>query len=312
MEEIRRLVDEAKNMVEEFQRDLNEAIEEYNQSVREFDVLKESISFSTMREIDEALNGVSNLPNIVARPLVKSDNTESLLQQIDPVEPYELEEPNAGTFAAKFWGFLTALLTFLGFGVGGAYIKGLEIDPSKIDMNWFNKAYSFYSELITGTPNDSAPAFGLVLTGGISLLLGYLVYWLITNRAATQNLQQAQAIYEAAKEYIQQKQSLLERVLTFKQFFNKAIQTVRKIRVFGDEFQARAKRIRFFEGNDFSKMVPTSQQDIKDLLQIKNDLEVAMEVKPYEKDGKVAPEVARLFDEVSGDVEKVKKRVYGK
>ncbi len=308
--EIKRLTEESRNLVEEFQRDLNEAIEEYNSVLREFEVIKESIELSTLKEIEEALDGMEHLPQISLKPVVECEDEEALLRELEPEKPYEVEEPRAGTFGAKFWGFITAVVVFLGFGAFGAYMKRLNFDPALIDMKFFEQSYGFFSDLLTGT-SDSAPALGVVLAGGISILLGYFVYLALLNRAASQNLQRAEAIFEAAKEYVKEKEPFMQKVKGFREFFKKALETIKGARIFGDEFEAKVKRIRFFEGDDYEALSSGSQEDVKILCLLRNDLEVVVAMKPFEKDGAVASEVVSLIEDIEKDVESAKKRVYG-
>ncbi|MRI58899.1 MAG: hypothetical protein C6H99_05265 [Epsilonproteobacteria bacterium] len=307
---IRSLTEEAKNLVEEFQRDLNEAIEEYNAALKEFEVVKESVELSTLKEIDEALEGMEHLPQIPLKPVIECEDEGAILREIEPEEPYEVEEPRSGTFAAKFWGFVVAVLLFLGFGAVGAYLKNLNLDLSMIDMKFIEQAYGFYSDLITGT-SGSAPALGIVLAAAVSILVGYLVYLAFVGKAASMNLQRAEAIFEAAKSYVEQKEPFLHKVKTLKEFFQKALATLKSARIFGDEYEARAKRIRFFEGDDFEALSSPSKTDIIDLCYLKNDLEVIVASKPYEQNDMVAPEVVALFDDVDRDVAKIKQRIYG-
>jgi len=253
---------------------------------------------------------MENLPQVPLKPVIECEDENAILRELEPEEPYEVDEPRSGTFAAKFWGFVVALLVFLGFGAVGAYLKNLNLDPSMIDMKFIEQAYGFYSDLITGT-SDSAAALGIVLTAAISILIGYLVYLALVSKAASSNLQRAEAIFEAAKSYVQEKEPFMHKVKALREFFQKALQTLKGARVFGDEFEARAKRIRFFEGNDYEALSAPSKEDIKDLCVLKNDLEVIVAIKPCEKDGTVAVEIVELFEDVDKDVSQIRRRIYG-
>ncbi len=305
--QINNLVQEAQTIVHEFEQELSERIESYNQSLEEFRLLQENIESTTIPHIQESLKGIQNLPEVALEPLIEAEGEE--LEEIPPVEHFDVQMPTSGTFAAKFWGFLVGLILFLGFGIVGAVMKKMTIAPNMIDMKFFEQAYGFYSDLITGS-SHSAPYVGIVLTAAVSIVVGYLVYLLVLNKAAGKNLQKAKEIYEEAKAYIESKRPMLEMVKTFKEFLDKAIYNTKGSKLFGEEFASRTKRIRFFEGDDFEQFVDLSKKDVTTAKELEGTLEAIARIRLVQRDGFIVEEIVSFFDQVGDEIEKIRQRVY--
>ena len=304
--QIRSIVAEAKEMVEEVEREVVESVGEYNLTLTELESLKESISLSDLHEMQDALSSIQNLPQEPAKKLAEC---EDKLISIDPPQPYEVKEPKSGTFAAKFWGFMVALFTFMGLGILGAYFKKLNFDPSLIDMKFVEQAFSFYSDLLTGS-SGSAAALGITAAGLVAVGIGYIVYWVMISAAASSNLSRAQALFEGAKEYVQQQREFLQHLKRWKEFLKKAVQTLKGAKLFSDELSAKVERIKFFEGNDYQKYRQNSQQDIADLIKLNHMLVAFVEMEICKKEDEIDQEVQKFFNELEKMVERIKQRVY--
>ncbi len=309
--QIRSITDEARELVEEFERELHESIEEFNATLAQFRSLRDSIALGELEEMREALQEIENLPQIAMTPAISCEDEEKLIKEIEQPRPFEIKEPKSGSFAAKFWGVVTAVVIFLAFGAVGAYFKKLNFDPAMIDMQFFEQAYGFYSELLTGT-SGAAPALGIALSAIVAIAFGYLVYFIKINAAAKSNLERAKALFEAAKEYIKEQQPFLQKVRNLQDSLKKAIYALKGSKVFADEMSAKVERIKFFEGNDFNAYVPNSKKDIEDLLTLNDKLIAVVKMDVFVEGEDLAPEVKRFFEEVAQNVESVKARVYGR
>ncbi len=304
--QIRSIVSDAKEMVEEVEREVVESVEEYNLALAELESLKESISLSDLHEMQDALSSIQNLPQEPAKELAEC---EDKLISIDPPQPYEVKEPKSGTFAAKFWGFVVALLVFVGLGAIGAYFKKLNFDPSMIDMKFIEQAFGFYSDLITGS-SGSAAALGIALGALVAIVIGYIVYWIMINAAASSNLSRAQALFEGAKEYVQRQREFLQHLKKWREFLQKAVKTLKGAKLFSDELSAKVERIKFFEGEDYQQYERNSQKDIADLMILNQMLKAFTQMELCKNEEEIDQEVRNFFNELEQTVENIKQRVY--
>ncbi|SMC08666.1 hypothetical protein [Nitratiruptor tergarcus] len=310
LQQIQSITQEARELVEEFEKELNENIQEFNATLAEFKSLKDAIALSHLEEMKEALSEIKNIPQIASTPIIECEDKERIVKEIEPLEPFEIKEPRSGTFGAKFWGVLTALIVFFGFGAVGAYFKKLNFDPNMIDLKFFEQAYGFYSDLFTGT-SGAAPALGIAFSVLVAFIFGYLVYYLKMHAAASSNLERAKALFESAKEYVKQQQPLLAKVRNLKESLKKAIFAIKGSKLFADEMSAKVERIKFFEGDDFNNYVQNSKRDIEDLLILNDKLIAVVHTEIFAEDEDLAREVKQFFDEIKEVVEKIKGRVYG-
>lgn len=304
--QIRSIVAEAKDMVEEVEREVVESVGEYNAALAEFESLKDSVSLSELKEIKDALASIKNLPSQSTLDVIECEES---LTHIDPPSPFEVKEPTSGTFAAKFWGFIVTILVFGGLGAVGAYFKNLNFDPTMIDMKFVEEAFGFYSDLITGS-SGSAAALGIAAAALVSIISGYIVYWVMVNAAASSNLAKAQALFEEAKEYVKRQREFLERVNGWKGFLQKIIGTVKSAKVFSDELSAKVERIKFFEGDDFTNYQKSSKKDIEDLIKLNEELIAFAKIELCKEGEDIAQEVKSFFEQLERSVEDLKQRVY--
>ncbi|MRJ01950.1 MAG: hypothetical protein GXO19_07070 [Epsilonproteobacteria bacterium] len=309
--QIRQIIRESRELVDEVTRDLHEAVNHYNLALEEHRVIKENIRLATLDELREALEGIENLPQKEAQPIVVEDGSEPL-RPIDPPEPYEIEEPSAGLFKAKFWGFLTFLVALAAIVGVGALMRN--VDPMAISPeNWresLEKAFGFYSSLITQSP-DAGAALGVVVALAVAALLGYLVYFLIANGAASRNLLKAQEVFEEVQEWSEEQRRFIEKLRGVGEFLKGANRTLQGGKLFGDEFAARVKRARFFDGDDFAQMGPVARGESESAQELDLTLRRLSEMELYAKDFEIAQPVKRALEEGAQLVDRLKKRVYG-
>ncbi len=307
LSQIRELTKEAKELAHTFQTELNEAIEECNLRIEELDLLKEAIETTTFPQSDEIFEKMANAPEVTSEPVVEVEDGATL-QKFTPQEPLEIKEPKTGTFAAKFWGVVVALVLFGLFGVIGAFMEHASL--SQLDMQSFLNAFGFYSDLLTGS-KGAAPALGIGLAGIISLLIGYGVYRALLVKAAASNLQKAQEILESVKSYIEKKTPYMENIKQISSFLKNFVHSLEGGKVLSEEFIARAKRIMFFEGEDFTQLQPSSKKDIEMLQALLRELKLAIKQPLYMKEEKIVPEVAQIAQDVEKSVQEAKGYVYG-
>ena len=302
----RQLIQEAKNLVQEFEQELTHEIEKYNLALQELQVQKETLQ-TTVENMDSALEGVEHLPEVAVEPVVEIEGEE--LQEITPPAPYTIEEPKIGSFAAKFWGFVTAILVFVGLGLVGAVMQKLTITPQMIDMKFVEQAFGFYGALIVGNTPQAA-WIGIAAATLVSLIVGWIVYLIVLSSAAGKNLQLAQQIYEEAKAYIQSHEPLLQKVKNLKAFLQESVHKIKGIKILGDEFAMRVHRVRYFEGEDFEQYQPISKDETTTLLQLKGKAVALLQMRLVAIQEGIVQEVAQFFEGVGEDIEKIKEWIY--
>ena len=302
----RQLIQEAKNLVQEFEQELTHEIEKYNLALQELQVQKETLQ-TTVENMDSALEGVEHLPEVAVEPVVEVEGEE--LQEITPPAPYTIEEPKIGSIAAKFWGFVTAILVFVGLGLVGAVMQKLTITPQMIDMKFVEQAFGFYGALIVGNTPQAA-WIGIAAAALVSLIVGWIVYLIVLSSAAGKNLQLAQQIYEEAKAYIQSHEPLLQKVKNLKAFLQESVHKIKGIKILGDEFAMRVHRVRYFEGEDFEQYQPISKDETTTLLQLKGKAVALLQMRLVAIQEGIVQEVAQFFEGVGEDIEKIKEWIY--
>ncbi len=302
----RKLIQEAKSLVQEFEQELTHEIEEYNLILEEVQVEKEALQ-ATLQNMDGALEGIQNLPEVPLEPVIEVEGEE--LTQIAPPTPYTVEEPRIGSFAAKFWGLVTAILVFVGLGLVGAVMQKLTIAPQMIDMKFVEQAFGFYGALLVGN-SPQAAWVGIAAAALVSLIVGWIAYLIVLNSAAAKNLQLAQQIYEEAKAYIQSHEPLLQKVKNLKVFLKESFQKVKGMKILGDEFVARVQRVRYFEGDDFEQYQPLSRDETMTLLQLKGKASALLQMRLVATQDGIAKEVEEFFERVGEDLQKIKEWIY--
>jgi hypothetical protein len=310
--QIQRITGEAKMLVDEVYRDLVEATNSYNLLLEEFEATQQSVTLSSLNELQESLDGMKHLPPVPSEPQIAQEDFEPL-KPLEVPNPPEVNEPKIGLFKAKFWGFMTFLAVVVGFAVGGAVMRHIDLG-SITPENWrqnLEEAFGFFSSLITRTP-DSGAAIGIVAALGVGALLGYLVYWMLANTAAAKNLSKAKEIFARAKEWSEEQRAFIEKLKKMGEFLQEGIYALQAERYFGDEFGARVKRARFFEGDDYEAMSPVAKDEVATAQRLQAALRRMTDLKLYAtSDYEVAPDVKAVFKEARKEVDGIKKRIYG-
>ncbi len=302
----RKLIQEARELVREFEQELTKEIEEYNLTLEEIKVEKEVLQTS-LQNMETALEGIQNLPEVAVEPVMEAEGEE--LSPVTPPSSYTVQEPTIGSFAAKVWGFIATLFVFAGLGLVGAVIQKLTIAPQMIDLKFIEQAFGFYGALIVGN-SPQAVWVGIGAAALVSLIVGSIVYLIVLNSAAGKNLQQAQQIYEEAKEYIQSHEPLLHKIKSLKTFLQESLHKMRGLKILDDEFGARVHRVRFFEGEDFEQYQPLSRDEVSMLLQLRGKTLALLQMHLVATQEGIAEEVREFFENVGEEIQKIKEWIY--
>ncbi len=306
--QIRSIIQEARELIEEFRTDAVAAIEEYNANLASLTTLQESIALTDVPRIKENLNSFTGLSEQTLTPIIECEDSESLLAPADPLEPFEVEEPRRGAIAAKLWGVVAALAFFVILGIVGAVLQHLAIDPAQINAKQLLQSYALYKQFLPGM--NASPYIGVALAALVSILFGILVSWALLHKAATSNLAQAKALFEAAKEYVEANRPRIEHLKNLAAFLAEAKRNLEGLKVLGEEYEARAKRIRFFEGNDAAAITESSRKELARLQKLFDKLDALAQLQLCKSDEDVAQAVRELFEEAGKLVEETKKEIY--
>ncbi len=309
--QIRQIIKETQELVEEVGRDVSETVENYNLALEEFRVTKESIRLSAIDELQEALEGVKHLPQTEFEPDIVEEEMEPL-QELEPPKRYEVEEPKAGVFKAKFYGFITFLVMLVGFILTGALMRHL--DPlSLVGTQWrqsIEESFGFFSSLVIQS-SDAGAAIGMVLALVLSFGVGYLVYYFLLMRAAAKNLAKAQEIFEEARNWSQEQRAFIGRVKDVLSFLQDAGFATKGLKLFGDEYGARVKRARFFDGEDFEAMSAHAKEEVQTAQKLLAKLSQLANLELYAKDLEVASSVKEAINAAKEQLDRLKEKVYG-
>ncbi len=306
--QIRSIVQEAKELAQEVGRDLGESVEEYNLALKEFESVQESIKLATVDELKEALAGLPK--EEIYEPEIVEEG--EVLSELPEPQILEVEEPKEGLFRAKFLGFLSALVVFAASVLGGAVLKNIDLTQLQSSnlRESLEGVFSFYSSLITGSPHAGA-AIGSVVIIALSLLVGYLVYLFLASGAAKSNLEIAKGMLNNVKEWSEEQRSFIEKLKNLTSYLHQSLQNMRGAKVFGEEFAARVKRARFFEGDEIEQMSDMARGEIEHAHKLLQTLASVAALKLYAKDWELSEHVKEQLEETGRFVEELKAQIYG-
>ncbi|BCD68923.1 hypothetical protein [Nitratiruptor sp. YY09-18] len=308
--QIKELIDEAKSIVEETTADVSEAVASYNTKLEEIKVLQESLASHTLSQIESSLSNLQNAPELLYEPEVIEESME-ILEPLQAPEPFEIQEPRAGLLQAKFWGFVTFLLTLvvlLGIGIFMRHISFAALQSNL--ENTLSQSASFFSSLLVQSPH-AGPAFGTVLILIVSLALGYGVYWILASKAARYNIAQAQNILEQAREWSHERREFLQKIQEVTKFLNDVLFALQGVKLFGEEFSARVKRARFFDGSDFTTLPTVAQGEVSTLQNIAAKAQNLAKLQLYAQDFIIAQSVRSAIDDAKALINSIKVKIYG-
>ena len=308
--QIQKIVRESHELAEEIYQDLTESIQNYNIALEEFRTLQESLKLSTIDELRESLEGIENLPEEIYEPQIQEELDE--LTPLQEPKKFEIQEPKAGVLRAKFFGFFIFLLLLI--LLVGVAIFMRHIDPLLIvSSQWresLENVFGFYSSLILGSA-DAGAAMGVILVLVISFGAGFLVYYLMLQSAAKKNLAAAKALFEDVKNWAQEQREQIEKIKKVCEFLEDAIFTIKGCRLFGDEYGARVKRERFFEGDDFVKMSDIGKSEIQSAQSLLAKLTQLASLRLYAKDFEIAQSTRSILQDARSFLNSLKAKIYG-
>ncbi|BAF70954.1 hypothetical protein [Nitratiruptor sp. SB155-2] len=302
---IKELIQKSKEVAQEIQQNFNEAVEEYRLAKEKFELLLQELEVGVLERAKKAVKSINGIPKQL------SEDKESQKPQLPDFEfesEYTIVEPKKGNAGAVIWGIVTSIVIFVGFGLGGAILKGLNLSPDLLGRTFFEEAYSFYSSLIVGS-SHAAPALGIAVSAAISILIGYVVYLLLKQKAVSQNLKKAQLIYDSAMAYTQNKQEEIEKISALMQFLKEASFHCEGAKWFLEEYTAKTNRIRFFEGNDFTSFCDISKEDVNTLLELMEKVDTTIHRNIIDHED-ILPEARKRYEDLGNYVLSIKERIY--
>ena len=308
--QIKELVQKSEELVDEVYKDLVEEVDEYNEMVQKLQMTQESIQLATLPNLQEAFEGMENLPEVPMEPQIEED--QESIKKLDIPRKYEIQEPRTGLFGAKLFGFLTFLIVGIGAFVVGAMMKKIDL-MSMNGQNWrqsLEDVLGFYSSLITQS-SDAGPALGSVVIAVAAIGGGYLVYFLLANSAASKNLTKAQEMYQSVKEWCEEQRSLIEKLRSLRMRLKDALYVLEGNRIFGEEFAARVKRVRFFDGDDYMNLSERPKEEVDSARLLLANLSSLAHQKFYIQDFALASSIQSILDEARTLMESIKEKIYG-
>ncbi len=301
--------DELVQKVETIKEDIETIYKEYKEVLDKFESASVALAAQENTIINSTLKTTQELLEKLHAPNIESvDDTISQIQLDNKKEILEVKYPSKGRFKGFFLGAATALLSLAAIGAYGAKLANLPLNittftqKSNLDL-----IVSKYLELF----NIKLPLInGYLILGGVSLLVGFITYKLVTFTQKFKNRKYVQHLEENAKEY---KKELLEQI----EELNKLIEQIEKIKELNEKYDvllqeqnAKLKRILFFEKPEsFEDLHTLSKAEVEKTELLLKELLKLMNT-PVAKDNKLNEESIRNFLSAMSVLEENLKKLY--
>ena len=244
--------------------------------------------------------GVDNLSTINRRlDEVKLDNKEELL---------EVKHPSKGRAKGFFYGLLASIATLGGLAAYGAKMSQLKLTLTTfMQKSNLDTIASKYLELLN---LDKAPLYGYVLIGLASLLVGLIVYKIVTFTQKLKNRKYVSSLEENSKEYKERLKSKIEELKEILEHIEKIKLVNKKYDVILQEQNAKINRMLFIEQpKELDDLHKTSKLEVEKTLLIVDELIKLMDT-PVSKDDKINEESIANLASANSVINEVIKKLY--
>jgi len=295
--------------VDKIKQDAESIYNEYNEYVRKFenssaDLAKQEneIIQNTVSKTLELFKklGVENLASINDKlSEVKLDNKEELLQ---------VKYPSQGRFKGFFYGLLASAATLSGLAAYGAKLSNLPLTLSTfMQKSNLDTIASKYLALLN---IDKAPLYGYAVVGGVSLLVGFIVYKLTTFMQKIKNEKYVKSLEENTIEYKQRLKGKIEELKKMLEHLDKIKLVNKKYDVILQEQNAKINRMLFIEQpKKLDDLHKNSKLEVEKTLLIVDELIKLMDT-PVSKDDKINEESIANLASANSVINEVIKKLY--
>jgi len=295
--------------VEQIKKEALNAFTKYSDNLSEFENKSADLASQENKIIKSTINktlslfkelNVENLGTIDTRlNEVKLENKEELMH---------IKHPSKGRGKGFFWGIVIAAGSFVGLGVYGAKLANLPLNTQTFmqKANLDNIAL-IYANMVNLAKN---PIYGYLVMAIISVILGLIIYKLITFLQKLKNIKTVNKLEEETKTY---QANLEEKILNIKEMLTHLdkVQLVnKKYDVILQEQNAKIKRMLFIEQpKELNDLHKTSQLEVEKTILIVDELIKLMDT-PVSKNDKLNPENVTNLTSANTVINEVIKKLY--
>jgi hypothetical protein len=296
-------VDEIKQSAQSIYNEYTEYTDKFEQSSAELAEQENSIINNTIKKTMEHLKklGVKDLASIDnLLNEVTLDNKEELLN---------IKYPSQGKAKGFILGLITSAATAVGLGAYGAKLSNLPLAlPTFMSKANLDAIASKYLGLV-GMAGKPA-LYGYIGAGAVSLLVGYIVYKIVTVMQKIKNVRYVKSLEENTVEYKQRLKDKIEDLKELLAHLDKIKLVNQKYDVILQEQNAKINRMLFIEKpKKLDDLHKTSKLEVEKTLLILDELVKLMNTK-VSKDNKVSEDSIKNLASANSVINEVIKKLY--
>ncbi len=303
-DEIHSLVDTSKSIVESVEKEIREEMDKLNADLEKLSSLEQEVLNTTLKTAEELLREVGyeeDLSNVeFVPPAFEYDKKD---------RPPVIKEPSSGKFSAFILGLLGGAAT--SGGIVYYYLNKMGVDVSSLSNLNKEQIIEVLKEVgktITGTsPNEY---IGGVAVGGAFLIVFIIIYKIFVAVKASRNLKLAQELHEEAHVHKSKREERKEEIKRTDEHVNKVIDTLDKLNVILQEYNAKLKRILHLEGaKNFNEYHEKSKKDIEDAYKIAKEIKLLI-VTPEATEGELNEESVEVLHQNERVLNEILQKLY--
>jgi len=300
--------DELKAKVDEIKQDAQAIYNEYTTytdkfeessaelATQENEILQKSVN-KTMELLKELGIDKSDIKDAINE--VKLDNKEELLR---------VKYPSKGRFKGFILGILASGATLLGLGAYGAKLSDLPLSLSTFMQK--SNLDTIVSKYLAMANLDKPALYGYIGVGALSLLVGFIVYKIVTFMQKLKNERYVNSLDTTREEYKNRLKNKIEDLKELLEHLDKIKLVNQKYDVILQEQNAKINRMIFIEKpTSLEELHNKSKQEVEKTILILDELVKLMNT-PVSKDDKINPESVTNLENASNVIEDFIKKLY--
>jgi len=296
-------VDEIKQSAQSIYNEYTEYTDKFEQSSAELAEQENSIINNTIKKTMEHLKklgvkDLSSINNLLNE--VTLDNKEELLN---------IKYPSQGKAKGFILGLITSAATAVGLGAYGAKLSNLPLTVStfmsKANLDTIASKYLGLAGMA-----DKPALYGYIGVGAVSLLVGYIVYKIVTVMQKIKNVRYVKSLEENTVEYKQRLKDKIEDLKELLAHLDKIKLVNQKYDVILQEQNAKINRMLFIEKpKKLDDLHKTSKLEVEKTLLILDELIKLMNT-PVSKEDKVNKDSVDNLASANSVINEVIKKLY--
>jgi hypothetical protein len=259
------LAQKARSLIDAVESKFAETKARLLETVKRADEVRAEMIRSAIPDFKERFGTIVNEPEIDLPPMAETpirSQIDPLLQRTE-IKPITVPDLKGGKGGAFFLSLLVTLAVIAGAIAAAAVMLNMPLAPDT-----FTRPDRL--EKILGWIGGGAfdPHFAKPIWGVVVLLIVAIAVWsgvksAVLSKAARQNLETAEKVYQKAQAFAEEKSYLTEEMRLLDEALAQYHQALKALELFTEEYNAAMRRIAFTEGNDFLTYRPHSRQTIE-------------------------------------------------